>query len=38
MLRHMEGNLDCEGAGFLRSVDNGKDTCADGDQCQGDLV
>ena len=38
MLRHMEGNLDSEGAGILRSIDNGDDTCADGDQRQGDLI
>lgn len=38
MLRHMEGNLDSERAGILRSIDNGNDTCADGDQRQGDLI
>lgn len=38
MLRHMEGDLDSEGAGVLRSVDNGDDTCADSNQCQGDLI
>ena len=38
MLRHMEGNLDSGGAGVLRSIDNGNDTCADGNQRQGDLI
>lgn len=38
MLRHVEGNLDSERAGILRSIDNGNDTCADGDQRQGDLI
>ena len=38
MLRHVKGNLDSERAGVLRSIDNGNDTCADGDQRQGDLV
>lgn len=38
MLRHMEGNLDSEGAGFLGSIDNGDDTCADGNQRHGDLI
>lgn len=38
MLRHMEGNLDSEGAGILRSIDNGNDTCTDGNQRQGDLI
>lgn len=38
MLRHMQGNLDSEGAGILRSIDNGNDTCADGNQRQGDLI
>lgn len=38
MLRHMEGNLDSERAGILRGIDNGNDTSADGDQCQGDLI
>lgn len=38
MLRHMEGNLDSERAGILRSIDNGNDTCADGNQRQGDLI
>ena len=38
MLWHMEGNLDRERAGILRSIDNGNDTSADGDQRQGDLI
>lgn len=38
VLRHVEGNLDSEGAGILRSIDNGNDTRADGDQRQGDLI
>lgn len=38
VLRHMQGNLDSERAGVLRGVDNGNDTCADGDQRQGDLI
>lgn len=38
MLWHMEGDLNSEGAGILRSIDNGNDTCADSNQCQGDLI
>lgn len=38
MLWHVEGDLDGERAGVLRGVDNGNDTCADGDQRQGDLI
>lgn len=38
MLRNMEGNLDSERAGVLCSIDNGNDTCADGDQREGDLI
>lgn len=38
MLRHMEGNLDSEGTGILRSIDNGNDTRADGNQRQGHLI
>lgn len=38
MLRHVESNLDSERAGILCSIDNGNDTCADGDHRQGDLI
>lgn len=38
MLRYMERNLDGEGARFLRSVDNGDDTRADGNQREGHLI
>lgn len=38
MLRHVESNLDSERAGILRSIDDGNDTCADGDHRQGDLI
>lgn len=38
MLRHMERNLDSEGTGVLRSIDDGNDTHADGNQRQGDLI
>ena len=38
VLRHMEGDFDGERAGILGSIDNGKDTRADGDQRQGGLV
>lgn len=34
----MEGNLDREGAGILRRIDNGNDTCADGNQREGHLI
>lgn len=34
----MQGDLDGERARVLRCVDDGDDTRADGDQCQGDLV
>lgn len=38
MFWNMESNLDSERAGVLCSIDNGNDTCADGDQRQGDLI
>lgn len=38
MLRHVEGDLDGEGARVLCCIDDGNDTRADGDQRQGDLV
>lgn len=38
MLRHVESNLDSERAGILCGVDDGNDTRADGDHCQGDLI
>lgn len=38
MLRHVESNLDSQGTGILRGIDDGNDTCADGNQRQGDLI
>lgn len=38
MLRHVEGDLDGERARVLCCIDDGNDTRADGNQCQGDLV
>lgn len=38
MLRHVEGDFDGERARVLCCIDDGNDTRADGNQCQGDLV
>lgn len=38
MLRHVEGDLDGKRAWVLCCIDDGNDTRADGNQCQGDLV